>query len=127
LKIINKTIPYPILFTFIYKDNFAYGILFKDEMKQSYYFSEWDENIEFDFNALTLEKVYQNIIKKFVKDIDTDNTKFDEVIIKDQTIKSLEQDIQKLQGKIRRETQFNKKVELNKLLHIKQQELKELK
>jgi hypothetical protein len=36
LKIIDKIIPYPILYIFTYKNEFAYGISLKDENAQNY-------------------------------------------------------------------------------------------
>ena len=128
LKIIDKSIPYPILYIFTYKDNFAYGITLKDNTNaQNYYFSEWDENIEFDFSGIDLEKVYQKLIKAFLKESFQKKDDFNEVIALDTQIKTLEKEITSLENKIRKEKQFNRKVESNKLLSKKKKELKMLK
>ncbi|KUO60412.1 hypothetical protein APF79_04450 [bacterium BRH_c32] len=128
LKIIDKSIPYPILYIFTYKDNFAYGITLKDNTNaQNYYFSEWDENIEFDFSGIDLEKVYQKLIKVFLKESFQKKDDFNEVIALDTQIKTLEKEITSLENKIRKEKQFNRKVESNKLLTKKKKEMKMLK
>ena len=126
LKIIDRTIPYPILYVFIYKDNFAYGISLKDESVGSYYFSEWNEQKEFNFTGINLENIYQNIIKEFITKTKTDNKKFNDIIGIDDNIKILEKEVQVLKNKVNKEKQFNRKVELNKILLKKKKELNNL-
>ncbi len=126
LKIIDKTIPYPILYVFIYKDDFAYGISLKDESVQNYYFSDWNESKEFNFTGINLENIYQNIIKEFIVSTETKDKKFHDIIGIDDSIKMLEKEIQTLQNKVRKEKQFNRKVELNKTLLEKKKELNNL-
>jgi len=126
LKIIDKLIPYPILYIFKYKKDFAYWISLKWESTWNYYFSDWNENIDFDFNWLTIEKVYQNIIKKFIKDIDIDDKNFKEIVEIDWKISILKREIKILKNKIVQEKQFNKKAELNKELIDKKKQLEKL-
>jgi hypothetical protein len=124
---IKKLIPYPIIFVFTYKEDFAYGISLIDEKK--YYFSKWNEEKEFNFNDTNLEKVYQNIVKQFLTNIDIDTTKdidFKQSIEIDNKITKLNKQIEVLKGKINREKQFNKKTELNKELKKLKKELKTL-
>lgn len=116
LKIIDKTIPYPILYIFTYKNDYSYWITLKWDKLGSYYFSDWNENIEFEFNWIDIEKVFENIIKKFIKNVNTNDKKFEEVINIDNEIKHIEKEIEKLKSKMKKEKQFNKKVELNKML-----------
>jgi len=123
LKIIDKTIPYPILYIFTYRDNFAYGINLKNESIQSYYFSDWNEPKEFNFIGINLEIIYQSIIKEFIIKTDTDNKKFNDIIEIDDNINILEKEIQVLKNKVNKEKQFNRKVELNKNLLKKKEEL----
>jgi hypothetical protein len=124
---IKKLIPYPIIFVFTYKEDFAYGISLIDEKK--YYFSKWNEEKEFNFNDTNLEKIYQNIVKQFLINIDIDTTKdidFKQSIEIDNKITKLNKQIEVLKGKINREKQFNKKTELNKELKKLKKELKTL-
>lgn len=120
LKIINKSIPYTILYHFKFDDNEFFGIKLEDNKNQIYYFSNWNEKIDFDFNWLNLEIIYQNIIKSFIKNINTKNNNFEEIIEKDRKINILKKEIQKLKSNIKKEKQFNKKVELNKKLQEKE-------
>jgi hypothetical protein len=126
LRVIDKLIPYPILYVFIYGDNFAYGITLKDDPNKSYYFSEWNEPIEFDFHAINLEKVYQNIIKKFIRQVSTESMSFTEVVATDKKISTLSAEILALKNKIQAEKQFKKKLELNRVLLSRSQELQSL-
>ena len=126
LKVIDKSIPYPILYIFIYEDDYSYWITLKWEKIWNYYFSDWNENIEFEFNWIDIEKVFEDIIKKFLKNVDTDDKKFDEIIETDNARIFLEKEIEKLKSKIKKEKQFNKKVELNKLLLEQKSKLEQL-
>jgi hypothetical protein len=117
LRMIDKSIPYPILYKFIYKNNFAYGIsLMHSDLGSDYYFSNWNTNIGFSFNALNLEKLYEKLIKAFIHDDIKQDRDFKAIVSIDQKIKELEREIENLSLKIKREKQFNKKVELNKIL-----------
>lgn len=127
LKVIDKAIPYQILYRFAYKDSFAYAITLKENNKpENYYFSKWNEKKNFTFTGIDLEKVYQNLIRVFVKKEAGTKKDFDEVVDLDNKIRSLEKEINVLENKIRREKQFNRKVELNKTLLEKKELLKKI-
>ena len=137
LKIIDKAIPYQILYQFVYKGNISYGITLKGGMLNSaaenekftsnYYFSEWNDILEFDFTGVDLDKVYQKLIKLFIKSEVKEKGDFNTIIDADARIKNIEKEIIALQNKISRETQFNRKVELNKSLLEKTQKLQSIK
>jgi len=128
LKVIDKAIPYQILYQFVYKDNIAYGITLKENnIGQNYYFSEWNEEISFDFTGIDLEKVYQKLIKAFIPDDVKKQGDFDAIIDTDNKIKHLEKEVLTLDHKIKKEKQFNRKVELNKFLLEKQKQLQSIK
>jgi len=125
---IKKLIPYPILFVLRYSEEFCYGISLLDEKK--YYFSSWNEEKEFNFVDTNLEKVYQNIVKLFLVNIEVVTSKeadFKQSIELDGKIAELNKKIDTLKGKIARERQFNKKTELNKELKKLKKELQTLK
>lgn len=127
LKAIDKAIPYPILYLLSYKDKFAYAIAYDDgEIKQRYYISDWNEEIVFDFTGLNLEVVYQKIIRLFLTN-DQPQQEFAELVTTDYEISVTETRIDKLKQLIRREKQFNRKVDLNKQLFQEQEKLKTLK
>lgn len=128
LKIIDKSIPYQILYIFTYKDDIAYGITLKEKNSvQNYYFTEWNQEIHFNFTGIDLEKVYQKLIKAFITNEAKSQNSFTDIIDVDNKIKSLEIDISALETKIRKEKQFNRKVELNKTLIVKQNQLRFIK
>jgi hypothetical protein len=127
LQTIDKAIPYPILFVISFQDEIKYGISLKENgVVSNYYFSEWGEGIDFDFTGTTLEKVYQKIVKQFVKDINQEKKDFHEVMAEDNKLKNLQEDIQRLESDLRKEKQFNRMVEINQELLNKRKQLKRI-
>lgn len=125
LKIIDKAIPYQILYQFIFNEDISYGITLKENNKaENYYFSDWNEVIDFEFFGTDLEKVYHKLVKSFIKNQLEENKEFSEIISNDSKIKSLNNEIIILENKIKNEKQFNKKVDINKILLDKKQQLK---
>lgn len=128
IKVIDRTIPYQILYLFRYNNDEAYAIALKrNNVVDNYYFSEWNQELNFDFSGIDLEKVYQKLIKSFITTEAIKLRKFDDIISLDNKITTLERDIVTLENKIKKENQFNRKVELNKILLEKQQQLVNLK
>ncbi len=124
---IDKSIPYQILYRFIYKEDIAFGITLKNNNKvENYYFSEWNESIDFDFTGITLEKVYQKIVKAFIKNDVLSERPFDELINRDSRIKALEKELAQLLIKMKNEKQFNRQIEIHKVLLEKEAELKQI-
>lgn len=127
LKVIDKSIPYQILYRFVYEDNEAYGITLKEHTSvENYYFSDWNADISFDFTGIDLEKVYQKLVKAFVRDEAQHKGSFSEIINLDRKIKTLETEIAALESKISKKKQFNRKVEINKVLLEKKAMLAEI-
>lgn len=112
IKTITKGVQYKILFVIKYQDDYCYSIKVED-----IYSSEWNDNVEFNFNAINLRTVYENIVKKIIKE-ETSEKSFSKIIEDNDYKKDLENKINKLQQKIKAEKQFNRKVELNKELNI---------
>ena len=120
IKTITKGVQYKILFVIKYRDDYCYSIKVED-----IYNSEWNDNIEFNFNAINLKIVYENIVKRIIK-IENDKENFEKAL-KDVNLKiELESKVRKLEQKIKSEKQFNKKVELNQQLQHIKKELGEL-
>ncbi|TXL02270.1 hypothetical protein BMR09_17235 [Methylococcaceae bacterium CS3] len=133
LALIDKVIPYQILYQFRFNEHIAYAITLKGlsdiekPMPTDYYFSEWNEPVQFYFTGTDLEQVYQKLIKAFIKNQTTQQNDFKAVIETDHKTKQLEKDISLLAKKISKEKQMNRKVELNKTLLDKQQQLQIIK
>jgi len=128
LKVIDKSIPYQILYRFVYEGNVAYGITLKENTSvENYYFSAWNADIDFDFSGIDLEKLYQKLVKAFIRGEVQNKGSFSEIIRVDTKIKTLETEIAALESKIGKEKQFNRKVEINKVLLEKKAMLAEIK
>ena len=128
LKVIDKAIPYQILYQFVFRDSTAYGITLKeDNTTHNYYLSGWNEKCYFDFTGTDLEKVYQKLIKIFISNEAKNKGDFDTIIDTDNKIKRLKKEIETLVNKIRKEQQFNRKVDLNKSLLDKHAQLQTIK
>lgn len=117
IKVITKNIPYIILFEICYKDEVQYAIKHNDDI----YFTNWNEKIEFNFNGIDLNAVYENIIRS-VTNISEQSNNIDEELEKGKKLKEVQKEIERLENKMKSEKQFNKKVELNKnILELKKQ------
>lgn len=120
LKTITKGIPYKILFILKYEDELCYSVKVED-----FYTSDWNVNYEFDYNAINLELVYENIVKNIIGENDNSNS-FEDIIETKTILSDLETKINNLKNKIKKERQFNKKVELNNELNKLLNELEEI-
>jgi len=125
LKLIDRAIPYPILYVFTHEAHTAYGITLKGQGEQRYYFSDWDAEMNFDFSGVNLEAVYKRIVKNFLGTQETEQN-FTEMIQNDKKRKTLEREIKALENKVKNEKQFNRKVDLNKELQSKKREIEPL-
>lgn len=120
IKTITKGVQYKVLFVIKYQDNYCYSIKVEE-----IYNSNWNDNIDFNFNGINLKTVYENIVKKIIKEEENENT-FSK-IIEDNTYKNeLEKKISRLKQKIKTEKQFNRKVELNTELNTLIREMEEI-
>lgn len=121
IKTITKGVQYKILFLIKYNDEFCYSIKVDD-----IYTTEWNDNIMFDFNAINLEIVYENIVKAIIKEQES-SKKFDEIIDNKNALSNLDKRINQLRQKVKNEKQFNKKTELNIELNKLLKEMEALK
>ena len=129
LKVIDKAIPFAILYTFEFEDAFAYGITTKENNEQRYFFSDWNEELAFDFTGSTIEQVYQKVIQLFIQTktgLEVKNQDFKAILEKEKQLQILHKEILSLQSKIKKEKQFNKQVAYNKTLKMKLKEKQHL-
>lgn len=110
IKTITKNIPYPILFVIKYEENFCYSIKVEEN-----YFTNWNEIVDISFKGISLEYIYEQIVKVIIKQEDN-SKKLEEVIKNKKELEEIERKISQIKNKIKSEKQFNKKVELNKEL-----------
>lgn len=123
LKVIDKSIPYPILFVLTHNTHTAYGISLKSAGDDRYYFSKWDKLPSLRFSGTTLETLLQGLIKAFIDESSSNTNDFATIIERDRKRQALEREISTLQTKLRNEKQFNYKVDINVQLQAKKQEL----
>lgn len=117
IKVITRNIPYIILFEICYNDEVQYAIKHNDDI----YFTNWNEKINFNFNGIDLNVVYENIIRN-ITNISEQSNNIDEELKKCKKLKRIQKEIERIGNKMKVEKQFNKKVELNKsILELKKQ------
>lgn len=137
LENIDRVIPYPILFILRYEDDIKLTIAHKERNKidenkmvvHTYYQSEWMKEHELDIDilkGLTLKEVYNNIIRQLIPIKNTMEEDIEKLIELNERIESLKKEIKTLEKKIKREVQFNRKVDLNIELQKKKKELEQL-
>jgi len=137
LENIDRTIPYPILFLLRYKDEVKLAIAYKERNKidenkmvvNTYYQTKWMKQHELDVDilkGLNLEEVYNNLIRQLIPIENTLEEDLEKLIELNERIESLKKEIKKLEKKMKREKQFNRKVELNIELQRKKKELQQL-
>lgn len=131
LAIIDKSIPYPILFVLTHGDDTCYIIQHKLDAKRRYYKTEWNQLPQLTFTAANLEAIYQRIITSFILvDDDTpaqaSDVSFEEIVAINTKREQLQKDIAALENKIRSERQFSRKVALNGELQKAREQLSSL-
>lgn len=126
LKVIDKTIPYPILFTLRYGNQTAYAISLKVAGDERYYISKWGTDVAFRFTGRNLETVYQGLVSALMEQPVSTEAGFATMVETDKKRVVLEREIAALKSKIRNEKQFSKKVELNHQLQAKKSNLESL-
>lgn len=107
IKFITKVIPYKILFIVKYKKDYCYAV-----KVDNVYYSEWNDNVKFEFNAINLEVLYENIVKSIIKE-NNNLEDFNKILENENRKIELNKQINILKNKIHNEKQFNRKVELN--------------
>jgi hypothetical protein len=116
LQIIDKSIPYPILFYITYQDtDYCYAINLKTTQERDIYYSVWNQQMEFNFIGHNLEIIYENLVKKFIPLTQT-KSNLQELVNTHKAKIKLEKEINKLKSQISKEVQLNRRIELNQQL-----------
>ena len=126
LKCIDSVIPYHILYILEYNSKYQVWIGYKEgtniEKKISkvdrYYHTDWMEEKDFavKLEGLSLDDVYENLVRQIAGSnlkSENSNESLKQSIERDKEIETLQKQINILQGKIRKEKQLNKQIELN--------------
>lgn len=126
LNCIDSVIPYHILYILEYNGKYQAWIGYKEttyiEKKKSkvdrYYHTNWIEETELivKLEGLSLDDVYENLVRQIAGDkLQSDNSieSLKQSVERDKEIETLQKQINILQGKIRKEKQLNKQMEIN--------------
>lgn len=135
LKLIDKEIPYHILFILSYEEKYQLWIGYKEESGgnmafkvSGYYHTKWSEAHEIEMQGLDMDKVYENFVRQIAGDelAKENNENLKETVERKAAREKLEKDIEKLRAKVRKEKQFNRQIELNNELKNLIKKLEEL-
>lgn len=123
LQQIDLAIPYYILFLLEYNGKYKAAISFKEVTENknikvnNYYYTNWldEQELPLKMEGLNIDIVYENFLRQIAgQSLEKQgNTNLKQSIAKADEKTKLQKQIAVLENKIRKEKQFNKKVELN--------------
>lgn len=135
LEQIDRAIPYPIIFALVYQTNVQLAVAYKRRSKHhqnrfvvdSYHYSAWQglQEVALEVKGLNLQDVYQNILKCLLPESARDKN-LEQAVQDKKAADKLKRDIIALKAKIKKERQFNRKVEYNLELQEKLRELEKI-
>lgn len=138
LRQIDKEIPYHILFLLEYEGKYQAWTAYKEAAGSgtnafkvgSYYHTDWMEEttLPLKLDGLTTDQVYENFVRQIAGEtlISSAGETLKESVERDARRQELQKRIAALQGKVRRERQLNKQVQLNAELKRLKKELEAL-
>jgi len=123
LLIIERLIPYKILYRFIYKTEFCYGIHYQDNDSHTHLItSDWNQDLNFNFSSLTLQAIWESLVRSFIPYKNLEVLSYEDAIINFREIQKMSREIERLEKKVLQERQFNRQVEWNQVLREKRLE-----
>ncbi|WP_135611466.1 DUF4391 domain-containing protein [Methanococcoides sp. AM1] len=138
LQTIDKAIPSPILFHLSYKDKSKYVAAYKrpseaDKNKwiiSSYFKTEWindsSDKVKLPV-VLNMGALYQSFLKAIIPLPFKKNESLDELVARIDNVCIKERNATKIEYRMKKEKQFNRRVEMNGSLNELKQEIEELK
>lgn len=138
LQTIDKAIPSPILFHLTYNGKSMYKAAYKrpseaDKSKwvvSSYFETEWisDNSDKMELPVvLSMGAFYQTLLKNIIPLPSRKNETLNELVTRVDNLRIKERKAAKIESLIKKEKQFNRRVELNRSLNELRQEIEELK
>lgn len=128
LQLIDRGIPYHILFLLMYEERVQVWIGYKEQSQGgmvafkpgTYYHTEWltPNELSLRLEGLNMDAVYESFIRQIAKErLDSKSGEdIKDAVARDERRLKLQKTIVALENKVRREKQFNKQVELNSQL-----------
>ena len=138
LRLIDKEIPYHILFLLEYDGKYQAWTAYKETTGSgsnafkvgAYYHTDWlpENALPLKVDGLSIDKVYENFVRQIAGEaLQADGSEtLKESVERDERRKQLEKQITALQAKVRREKQLNKQVQLNAELKRLREEIEKL-
>lgn len=138
LKQIDREIPYHILFVLEYENKYQAWIGYKEAAGSGtaafkvnkYYHTDWMEESELPIriDGLNIDAVYENFVRQIAGNVLQGNQveSLKESVEREEKVEELRKQIIKLQGKIRKEKQLNRQMQLNQELKILKKKLEDI-
>jgi hypothetical protein len=138
LQLIDREIPYHILFLLIHEEQVQAWIGYKEQSQGgtaafkpgTYYNTEWQpvDELALRLDGLNMDSVYEGFIRQIAGERLEDKFRGDlkDAVVRGKRRQKLQKEIAALENKVRREKQFNKQVELNAELKRLKQEMEGL-
>lgn len=137
LRQIDKEIPYHILFLLQHEGKYQAWMAYKEAAGSgantfhvgTYYHTDWMEEstLPLKVAGLNIDQVYENFVRQIAGEtLSGTGETLKESVERDERRKKLQKQIAALQGKVRRERQLNKQVQLNTELKRLKKEMEEL-
>jgi len=126
LEIIDRGIPYHIIFVLTFKGEAQIGIGYKEKIKKKddkyrverYYFSEWASPARqaIELKGLNLDRIYENLLRQYIPEERPQLKNLKDTITLQKEIEKQTALCETLEKKMRNEKQFNLQVILNREL-----------
>ena len=138
LKLIDKEIPYHIVFILSFDGKYQAWTAYKEEAASgnsafkvdTYYHTEWvaEEELPLKADGLDIDRVYENFVRQIAGDAlkNVNDESLKESVEREKRREQLKKQIAVLEAKMRKEKQFNKQVEMNGQLKRLKKELEGL-
>jgi len=135
---IDKAIPSPIFFELRFSGKLRYAAAYKrpseaDKSKwviSSYFLSEWkkEDTVKRELPVvLNMEALYQFLLKALIPLASSKNENIDSFVTRVEILRSKEREAEMIETRMKKEKQFNRRVELNRTLNALKQEIKSFK
>lgn len=136
LRQIDKEIPYHIIFLLEYEGKYQAWTAYKEAAAgnttfkvNQYYHTDWltEEQLPLKPEGLTIDAVYENFVYQIAGDTlqAGENETLQDAVEREERIRNLKKQIEKLQAKIRKEKQLNVQMRLNAEIKKLRKELEE--
>lgn len=138
LKQIDREIPYHILFVLEYENKYQAWIGYKEASGSGstafkvnkYYHTDWMEEGELPIriDGLNIDAVYENFVRQIAGNVLQGNQaeSLKESVEREEKVEELRKQIIKFQGKIRKEKQLNRQMQLSQELKILKKKLEDI-